>query len=174
MGRRQTAFPIFLRLTFSCGMLHYSYRRMSNRRIKERLWHQNNGKCHWCKRLTKLLHIAEIKGKAPDDLATIDHLISRYNPERWVKRDLTKVLACYECNAKRASEETKSLPKQELIRRGHGFSLNPRGKPIFTEALESIDDVLDKMKKHGIIPHDRPGTNATCEIGCNSSFANQR
>lgn len=87
-------------------------------------------------------------------MATIDHLVSRYHPERWVRRDVTKVLACYECNARRAREETESLSQEELVRRSQGFSLNPRGKPIFIEALENIDEVLDRMKKHGINPCD--------------------
>lgn len=145
---------------------------MSNRRFKERLW-QNDPSCHWCKRPTKLLHIAEIQGEADPLMATIDHLVSRYHPERWVRRDLTKVLACYECNAKRSREETKALPREELMRRGQGFSLNPRGKPIFIESLETIDAVLDKMAKHGIIPHDRQGTTAIGETVCDSGIAVQ-
>lgn len=145
---------------------------MSNRRFKEKLW-QNNPCCHWCKRPTKLLHIAEIQGEADPLMATIDHLVSRYHPERWVRRDTTKVLSCYECNSKRAREETKALPREELMRRGRGFSLNPRGSPIFVESLGTIDAVLDKMKKHGIVPHDRQGTIAACESICHGGIANQ-
>lgn len=126
---------------------------MSNKELKLKLW-QFDCRCHWCKRPTKLLHIPEIKGEADPLMATIDHLVSRYSPERWVKRDRTKVLACYECNTKRSYEETASLSKEELRRRGNGFSLNPRGKPIFQEALDSLDMVLDKMKNHGIVPYD--------------------
>lgn len=159
------------RLTFFYIMLHYSYRRMSNRKLKEKLWHSNPN-CHWCGKPTRLLHIPEIKGRAPEDLATIDHLISRYYPERWVRRDLTKVLACYKCNTERATKETKSLPKAELVRRGQGFSLNPRGKPIFVESLESIDAVLDKMAKHGIVPHDRQAARTISEPICNDSITN--
>jgi hypothetical protein len=85
-------------------------------------------------------------------MATIDHLVSRYHPERWVTRETTKVLACYECNSRRAREETANLPKEELYRRGKGFSLNPKGKPIFVETLASVEDVIDKMKANGIIP----------------------
>ena len=127
---------------------------MSNRELKARLWQDVKGRCHWCGRETKLLNIPEIKGPAPADMATIDHLISRYSPERWVKRGNAKVLACYECNSKRANEETMSLSKEELKRRGQGFSLNPRGKPIFVEGMESLYAVLDKMKKHGIVPFE--------------------
>jgi hypothetical protein len=95
-------------------------------------------------------------------MATIDHLISRYDPKRWVMRDQTKVLSCYECNSTRAMKETETLSREELVMRGHGFSLNPRGKPIFTEALETLDAVLDKMKEHGIEPYDRSGNKTVC------------
>ena len=118
-----------------------------------KLWQQDS-RCHWCRRETKLINVAEIKGPADPLMATIDHLVSRYHPERWIKRDKTKVLSCYECNEKRARAETKSLTKEELVKRGQGFSLNPRGKPIFVEALDTIDAVLDKLKEHGITPFD--------------------
>jgi hypothetical protein len=130
---------------------------MSNREFKLKLW-QTDPRCHWCKRETKLINVPEIKGAADPLMATIDHLVSRYFPQRWVRRDQTKVLACYECNFKRATEETKQLSKEELVKRGKGFSLNPRGKPIFVEACDSIDEVLDKMKSHGIIPFDERKT----------------
>jgi hypothetical protein len=135
---------------------------MSNRQFKLKLW-QQDPKCHWCHRETKLLNIPEIQGEADPLMATIDHLVSRYHPHRWVKRDQTKVLACYECNAKRAREETKALPREELVRRGQGFSLNPRGKPIFVEALDSLDAVLNKMKENGIEPYDESRDTALCE-----------
>ena len=119
---------------------------MSNREFKLKLW-QADPRCYWCKRLTRLLNIPEIQGPAPPDLATIDHLVSRYFPERWIKRNQTKVLACYECNARRGMEETKRLSKEELIRRGGGFSLNPRGKPIITQGLNSLDEVIKVMRE---------------------------
>lgn len=126
---------------------------MSNRDIKLKLY-QADPQCHWCKRVTVLTNDPEIRGEPDPLMATIDHLVSRYHPERWVRRDMTKVLACYECNARRAREETEALSREELVRRSQGFSLNPRGKPIFIEALDTIDDVLDRMKKHGINPCD--------------------
>lgn len=130
---------------------------MSNREFKLKLW-QNDPRCHWCKRETKLINVPELEGPADPLMATIDHLISRYNPERWVRRDQTKVLSCYECNENRARQETLALSKEELVKRGQGFSLNPRGKPIFVQALDSLDAVLDKMKKNGIIPFNERAT----------------
>jgi len=119
---------------------------MSNREFKLKLW-QADPRCYWCKRYTRLLNIPEIQGPAPPDLATIDHLVSRYFPERWIKRNQTKVLACYECNAKRGIEETKKLSREELVKRGQGFSLNPRGKPIIVNMCESLDEVIKTMRE---------------------------
>lgn len=126
---------------------------MSNREIKLKL-HQEDPRCYWCKRETILTNIPEIHGHPDPLMATIDHLVSRYHPERWVKRDLTKVLACYECNARRSQDETASLPRNEILRRSQGFSLNKRGNPLFTFALDTIGDVLDKLQENGITLHD--------------------
>lgn len=126
---------------------------MSNRDVKIKL-HQEDPRCHWCQKETILTNVPEIRGDPNPLMATVDHLVSRYSPYRWVRRDVTKVLACYECNSRRAKEETLALPKEEITRRSKGFSLNPRGKPIFIEALDSLDAVLDRMKKHDIIPYN--------------------
>jgi hypothetical protein len=122
---------------------------MSNREFKLKLW-QNDPRCYWCHRKTKLLNIPEIKGPADPLSATVDHLKSRLFLDRFVKPkngEPTKVLACYECNSRRSMEETKLLTREELVKRGHGFSLNPRGKPIITEGLDSLDDVIKVMKE---------------------------
>ena len=128
---------------------------MSNRESKLKLY-QEDPRCYWCKRETILTNIPEIQGQPNPLMATVDHLVSRYHPERWVKREMTKVLACYECNARRAQEETAALPRNEILRRSQGFSLNKRGKPIFMFALDTISDVLDKLQQNGItITDDR-------------------
>ena len=78
-------------------------------------------------------------------MATIDHVISRLDPRRWVRKqagELRKVLACFECNAKRSSTEVQSLSKEELYLRGQGFSLNPKGKPLFKKPVETVEEVL--------------------------------
>jgi hypothetical protein len=85
-------------------------------------------------------------------MATIDHVISRYSPLRWVRakpNEKRKVLACCECNQRRQQEETAKLPKEEISRRGQGFCLNPRGKLHGTH--DSLEQVLDKLKENGII-----------------------
>ena len=127
----------------------YSQGRMSNREFKTKLW-QQDPRCHWCRRETKLLNIPRISGEADPLMATLDHLKSRYSLERFVKPkngEMRKVLSCYECNIQRAREEEKKLSKEELIRRGQGFSLNPRGKPIITKELDSLDAVIKVMKE---------------------------
>ena len=131
------------------SMLYSISSRMSNRRFKEKLWQQDK-RCYWCKRFTKLLSIPEISGKADPLLATLDHIYSRYSPKRFIRAkngEVRKVLACYECNSRRAREETSKLSKEELVKRAKGFSLNPRGNPIITEGLNSLDEVIKTMRE---------------------------
>jgi hypothetical protein len=122
---------------------------MSNRDIKLKL-HQADPRCHWCERETKLTNIPELNGEADPLMATVDHLRSRYCLDRFVKPKIgapTKVLACYECNSRRAQEETDTLSREELVKRSRGFSLNPRGKPIIVEGLSSLDEVIHIMRE---------------------------
>ncbi len=86
-------------------------------------------------------------------MATIDHLVSRYNPERWVKAkpgENRKVLACFQCNNERASEETKKLHPLELYRRGQGYSLNPRGNPVAPGSVDSKEELFALLEARGI------------------------
>ncbi len=119
---------------------------MSNRALKEKLWNENP-RCHWCGRLTALTNLAS--GILPLDAATIDHLYSRYNFQRWVRRkpgEIRQVLACYECNQRRSIEETSSLPKEELHLRSQGFTLNPKGnKPKIIKTLDNIEEVKKQL-----------------------------
>jgi hypothetical protein len=136
---------------------------MSNRSLKLKL-HALDPRCHWCGRETILTNDANLKKKTTSPLmATIDHVVSRYNPLRWVKRqpdEVRKVLACFECNNRRASEEMAQLSREELFKRGQGFALNKTadGKPIFVSSVKTVDEVLDKLKEHGIVVN----TNNTC------------
>ena len=89
-------------------------------------------------------------------MATIDHIVSRYSPLRWVKKqpdEVRKVLACFECNNRRAAEEMARLSREELFKRGQGFALNKSsdGRPIFVSSVKTVDEVLDKLKEHGIV-----------------------
>ena len=83
-------------------------------------------------------------------MATIDHIVSRYNPWRWVRKnkdERRRVLACYECNHRRSTQETLNLPREEIVKRSRGFSLSPKGKPPIIRPVETIDEALDKLNK---------------------------
>lgn len=123
---------------------------MSNRTFKIQLWDENPH-CHWCGVLTELTNCP--KGQVPNNAATIDHLYSKLDPRRWVRRkpgQIKKVLACYACNQRRSIEETSRLSKEEIFIRSQGFSLNPTGKPHITETLDTLEDVLDHLKEKGV------------------------
>ena len=120
---------------------------MSNRTLKLELY-KKDPRCHWCKRITKLICQPFIRGHADPLMATIDHVVSRYNPHRWVKKKKNhrrKVLACYECNHSRSVQETLCLSRAEVLERSKGFSLSPRGKPKIIKPLATVTAVLAKL-----------------------------
>jgi hypothetical protein len=124
----------------------------SNKELKIK-FHDQDPRCYWCGRETILTNISEIKGKPNPLLATIDHLISRYNPERWIKAkegENRKVLACFECNNGRSAKETKQLHPMEVYLRGNGYSLNPRGKPVVNGTVETKEELFARLKERGI------------------------
>ncbi len=116
---------------------------MSNHKLKVQLYNEDP-RCHWCGRKTKLICEKALKGNADELMATIDHIVSRYSPYRFVKRkqgQKRKVLACYSCNHGRSIQETLCLSRKEVLERSKGFSLNPRGKPKIIRPLETIKEV---------------------------------
>lgn len=120
---------------------------MSNRTLKLELF-KADPHCHWCKRVTKLICQPFIRGHADPLMATIDHVVSRYHPHRWVKKKKNhrrKVLACYECNHSRSVQETLSLSRAEVLERSKGFSLSPRGHPKIIKPLANVTAVLAKL-----------------------------
>lgn len=126
---------------------------MSNRTLKLELYRQDP-RCHWCKRVTKLTCEKFIRGHADPLMATIDHVVSRYHPHRWVKKKKhhrRKVLACYECNHNRSVQETLCLSRAEVLERSKGFSLSPRGKPKIIKPLETVGAVLAKLNSSGSV-----------------------
>lgn len=128
---------------------------MSNRAVKVWLW-KRNPHCHWCGCLTQLTNCPD--GKIPADAATIDHLYSRLDLRRWLKRkrgEVKKVLACYDCNQRRSIEETARLSREEILKRSQGFSLNPIGKPHIIKTFDTVDEVTLFLKEKGVdIPLD--------------------
>jgi len=120
---------------------------MSNRTVKIALWNKDP-RCHWCKRPTILTNLPYIKGSPDPRMATIDHVVSRYHAQRWVKkqpREKRRVLACYECNHNRSTQETLNIPREEIMKRSQGFSLSPKGKPKIIKPVATIDEALKKL-----------------------------
>ena len=92
-------------------------------RHRERLWRRDN-RCYWCGKPTRLLSI--VRGRRPDDMATIDHLFSRLDKDR---KDINRtaevqgysggvfegrrVLSCYACNHSRGRLECKMTRLRE-------------------------------------------------------------
>lgn len=100
---------------------------MGNRSRKVFLWEQDPH-CYWCGRLTQLTNCPN--GIIPPDAATVDHLFSRFNPERWMDdNNLRRVLSCYKCNHDRSREEDTYLSKEEKYLRSKGFTLKPSKRP---------------------------------------------
>lgn len=76
-----------------------------------------NPACYWCERITTL-YVAKDGEIPPDNMATIDHLRSRFNPRRKEpnpKGEKRRVLACHKCNQKRGRLEwlIHEIAKQE-------------------------------------------------------------
>lgn len=133
---------------------------MRNRKLKLKL-HKIDPRCYWCKKETVL---PPKPNNSPfPSLATIDHIYSRFDIRRFVEKkpgEIRRVLACYECNQKRAREEEARLTREEITLRGQGFSFNKRGQPIFTKGHSSLKEVVDTLKIHGIIIPNR------CMMNC--------
>lgn len=68
---------------------------------RHNLW-QADPRCHWCGRHTLLPGTPGLKAAA-GITATLDHLYSRFHPERG--RDSATVLSCAPCNAGRSRRE---------------------------------------------------------------------
>ena len=78
--------------------------------------------CYWCGRPVKM-YVHSQHETPPPDQATLDHIRTRYNPERHMPSDKEQtVLACWECNHKRGEEDTQNMPLEELHNRSkrHG------------------------------------------------------
>jgi 5-methylcytosine-specific restriction endonuclease McrA len=81
------------------------------RKIRRRLW-ENNPCCHWCG--VKTVWWVEALGhvEKPKNAATLDHLISRLNPQRYQMSEYPSelmVIACDKCNNERGKREDVSL-----------------------------------------------------------------
>lgn len=69
-----------------------------NRKRTRKLWNQDPH-CHWCGRITRLAGSGEVAHD--DELATYDHLYTRFQVKRNGPHGYIGVLACRKCNWER-------------------------------------------------------------------------
>ena len=80
------------------------------RAIRRRLW-EANPHCHYCG-IETIWHSSKHNETLPDNAATIDHVISRLDPRRYLLPYYPSslfVLACSRCNHERGAREDTSL-----------------------------------------------------------------
>lgn len=75
--------------------------------------------CFWCGCFVREYNLPAIKKGTfyPDNMATVEHLFDRFEPEKRYKvypNHEDKVLACFKCNSARGKLKVKSLPKDYL------------------------------------------------------------
>jgi len=93
------------------------------KKLRTSLWKENS-QCYYCKTLTilptdfpNLLELQK-KGITPDNMATVEHLYSRYEEERFKEGGQDQcVLSCYKCNQEKEREKTSLIPIEELRKR---------------------------------------------------------
>lgn len=115
-------------------------------RRRYNLW-AHDPRCHWCKRVTVLpVQGVSISGKPPDDLATIDHIVSRYyrEPGQRFAHAANTVLACWSCNQRRCDEENALVPIEELRVRAQNGHRKARGRDLRNPllCLASLEEAL--------------------------------
>ena len=91
----------------------------SLRKQKIKLFKENN-KCFYCKCEMVLTNVSH--GKLPKNAATIEHLISRFDPRRTIpnnSRLRRRVLACYKCNNDRSHLEALFISRAEELERSN-------------------------------------------------------
>lgn len=100
------------------------------RKIRTSLWNESP-RCYYCNKITTLptdignLDMMQNNGETPDYMATVEHLYTRYDAERFEEGGDEKcVLACYKCNHEKEIERTKLVPKEELHKRSKRYPLS--------------------------------------------------
>ena len=99
--------------------------------VRDRLW-KKNPHCRYCGVVTILpQHV--IKGRDglhrlrhfPDNMATIDHLRSRLDPERGnhIPSERRYILSCNKCNNKRGKKEVSELDLEKLWKQSKRFPI---------------------------------------------------
>lgn len=86
-------------------------KRAYNRARMLALYEQQGGLCHWCQQPCRLPDHPQYRrstGALSGKAATLDHMYSRLNPQRWYGPPTVgprHVMACSTCNGKRSKAE---------------------------------------------------------------------
>lgn len=81
---------------------------------KRALYHRQGGLCYYCGRFMRFMKWLSQYGRQPIDLATIEHLDSRYSADRGKRAgEFRRVLACYECNQAKIRADRQSLTSEQ-------------------------------------------------------------
>lgn len=94
--------------------LHYSipYRSNNRNRKLKLLFLEKYRVCFWCGVNVRVIEHARNTSRLAQDMATIDHVESKYFRKKG--QVVTKVLACYSCNKKRADIENRIYGKKPI------------------------------------------------------------
>lgn len=120
------------------------------KRMRVAFW-KKDPKCYYCSQITILptdfpdLLELQAKGITPDNMATIEHLHTRYDKERFEKGGEDNcVLACYKCNHEKERERSSQLSKEEHQKRSNRF---PLSKYVSEEVrLDIVNSVFKDFK----------------------------
>lgn len=101
------------------------------RRQRAALFALQGGRCFWCGASMTLPAYPPLRHRRPPaNEATIDHLDSRWSPERGRHNGESRhVLACWDCNGRRNTAEQASIPRAELWRRSGRAKVEERLRP---------------------------------------------
>lgn len=120
-----------------------SERRLTQRQVKL-LFMEQDPHCFWCG-IEVREYILRRGQHSPHDLATVDHLFDRLEPDKRYRNwesNINKVLACYSCNHQRALFKERILGKEFNKKRSElgRVRIPTTPRPIyFKELNESID-----------------------------------
>ena len=121
-----------------------------NQRLRLRLW-RKNPHCYWCGIVTKWF----ARNPAPPDGATLDHIRSRYVPERSRREGLWRngiiVLACWRCNNERCAMEQEYLARTrpEVLHQKNGSK--PASKELLTAQSKLATAILNYVEHGGTL-----------------------
>ena len=96
---------------------------MSTKSKKRRLenLYKKNPRCYWCGCEVKMFNDQDERDKSKRG-ATLDHVFSKLNPRRLLRKKGTLVLSCRQCNQDREVKESSQLTLEELWKRSGRYA----------------------------------------------------